>query len=1206
MPTYRLSPEQQKAWYAWMNELSAPRGRRSQIADDLARTVKGTKKESWKTTLTGFFRGEAKALQAIFDDPKRLRVVAGGLEVPPERLREQLSVVSGQPSADGPFDVRVPGFEDFGPVPALEALFAPIVMSEINLPGEGPSSGRGSFELDQVVKSARPRTPPITAAIVVVGGPGMGKSTLLRAVAARLHSDGVHIHPWTPGIPIEGGVIYQDDLDLLEPGQRRQLCEAARTGKCVLLTSTTSGDALLDLPSFRAVYSVCAGYQQWSLGYLDHLEQLIRRRWERKVSFLPLRAWIEDDPFGEQLAGRIDNLGLLARHAADGGQPPAALRQLAPMALHRCVEQVRRRGFPDEAELIELGGEGTLQRLAVSACRRGQVAADRQLLLRAFAEAVDAAVPRQGRRAEHRPTEALVPAVERMLAGGLLYRRGDQVHPRQTTYLVSALGAHLSGAPSLDEELLCACVLHPEWRDAPAAAAEHLGDGGPVLSALLRLPAEVLCQAVPTITRLLATAVRFTDRGDYQRAFRLSLSYWARWRADSRSFTLNLTLTPRPAAQAAGSDGLVSGVAPLLVLALASHRHRELLPHRISPEDVQAGSDLPEALREYLALYQREEISLEQARDAVALGAPFQTDLLLKEEIWCRLPPLNRSATDTPGGFKEEDYQRWWRIAAVPRLRAEPDGSSYIAGTHPAMSILSGLTQEARGAEIWRDAILERLRAHDAAAPDAFVEAIHFTLTRGGRVNEETLRFVWEAAPGRDGLRERVAETLQALDVNKIWSRDGFLGWVLGVVVGEETRASLFDAWIQAVPALWQTFLKAGLPPARVARWALEAERGEEPGAALMELARSDDLEVLELVYQAGSMLASEEALRRLCGMYSPDARRLRLRLAVGAHMFARLDLLRQMVPQQGEDELWLKLAESAETWAQGLLGWAAWALVTPAEDPWGPTLEWLVLLDALLVEDDAAAWAQARPLFGDGDDEKIRQIFQRMRAETRWGRGVSLEELAGAVHIARERGRPDPRPVVERLFELPQARRVVLGGGTNSLWRAAVDLLGLRRVVQILEEDHSAEMLTAARLAALFDIGQEAAVRSLLVHPRLGPDAARVLAARIYTKEERDLLEVLEGLPLVQEGAEPTPHPATWALVEAFRQRDAGAALRWLQERLQGEARAVQVAWWRELVPRIAAGPLRAEALARYLDARRLGQGRGGRAPGETRRQRG
>jgi hypothetical protein len=152
---YTLSPSQQEVW---RNQLpKTPRGTQTQIARALARKCKG-KVESWKTQISSFFKGEDAGLRAIFEHPARLASVAAELKKEPGELRSWLDTARGVPPRDGPLDSRVPGFEDFGPIPILDVFYSPPsgeTRFALNAHGRLSSQGGGQVQLDSLVEVAR-------------------------------------------------------------------------------------------------------------------------------------------------------------------------------------------------------------------------------------------------------------------------------------------------------------------------------------------------------------------------------------------------------------------------------------------------------------------------------------------------------------------------------------------------------------------------------------------------------------------------------------------------------------------------------------------------------------------------------------------------------------------------------------------------------------------------------------------------------------------------------------------------------------------------------------------------------------------------------------------------------------------------------------------------------------------------------------------
>ncbi len=1210
---FNLTPAQQQAWVALLAG-KTPRGAKTAMAKAVARAAKSSNTGSWKTTVSGFFQGREKELRAIFEHPKRLLAAEEALGLDAGQFRDWLEEITVGATQDGPLDVRIVGFEDYGPVPVIDAYFAPPRGAcKIWLPPRstgavtGPSSEcGGTLNIDELLARALPTTPRHAFAMVFCGQPGIGKTTTLKLLKAKLQQSGVMVTAWLPGIKPAGGVILCDDLDLLDAGQRSLLCQTVINSASVLLTATASPDALTDLPHYRAVYVLQDGYEQWSIEYIGHLERLLER-WGRSTSLAPLRKWLEDDLFAMPLTNRLDNLGLLARHVADGGQLPPRYCDLPRWAVSRAAAQIRRRGDSGVALLVEQYGEAALQAVAAQACHGEGLDVPIRTLIDAFFHSASG----RGHQLAMAGPEAnglFIEAAEQLCNTGLFHKRGDRVVPIQPACAVSALGTALVRNGEVHLLLLARAVLAPIWTDALVSAAERIGDGCRILAALLAAPPGVLCQAVPAMTRVLAAEVPFTDASIYRRAFLLCLSAWARWPADQRSMTLELGGPMNAAPPVPNHDRLVNGHAPLLVLAKASRVHRELLPEQIDIKAVASGEYLPDVLRAYMTLLGTAEISATDAQDAVGLGAPFQSKVLLDSEFWRRLPPHTDTVSHMPSGFKLDDYWRWWRIAGVLRLLELPDGDARVAGTHPEHSLVAAQNQPPHGWEPWKNALASQIKRRHPRAAEVFAEAVLFTLNRGGRWNADAVKAVWDAVPGeREALRLAVYQ--QLLGIERVPNGDSLiLPWLLSIVIVAEEREELWDKWSAASPAWvpWKLFVNAGLPQQKLAAWALasvaqkkkthtesddrwlDESKPANNVQALQSLVAGDDVAILELLIRSDSTECSSLALERLSSLTTAPARRLKMELAGESN--ERFRRLANFVPEPSEALLWKQHVAAREVSPFiALARWACYALVTDDSAPWAETLRCLDLIDALLTKQpDGEAlfvtWCHRLNF----ELPNLSEYWQQLQKQAPRSVSGPLADMASVTFLAEKNGCPDPLPLVEAIMARPTIRRHVLAGMHAPLWPAALLYFGQERIIDLLVEDHAAHPNgTLIRLQS-FQTGPAVdLVRSLLAHPLLGEAAAWALAQGVYRSQPSLLSASLQDLPccFVSE-PEAEFHPVAAPLIFEYLRCAPDAALAWLTIQLRGMPTNCRQSLWGKILLSLKPGPHRAQALAEYINA--------------------
>ncbi len=161
MNDLRLTPSQQKVWQSRFAEL--PRGTQTQIAGAIAGAHGNVR--AWCTRVCNFFKGQEGALKSIFPYPKYLKVVAHHVHCTTGDLEEWFAAARGVPHADRALDTRIPGFEDLGAIPILDAFYPPPHReTQYHLIGRPSSSGGGLSNVDQMFEAVRSpslRIPPI-------------------------------------------------------------------------------------------------------------------------------------------------------------------------------------------------------------------------------------------------------------------------------------------------------------------------------------------------------------------------------------------------------------------------------------------------------------------------------------------------------------------------------------------------------------------------------------------------------------------------------------------------------------------------------------------------------------------------------------------------------------------------------------------------------------------------------------------------------------------------------------------------------------------------------------------------------------------------------------------------------------------------------------------------------------------------------------
>ena len=1257
--TYTLSEAQKAIWHQQLGE--QPRGTQRRLAEALARKVKG-KESAWTTQMSNFFKGDDDGLRAIFDHPERLKVVAEGLGLSPRQLRDKLALAQGIPPEDALDEMRVPGFEDLGPRPILEAFYPPAhretqfhlprhpaaqQSAKIHMPLLGletagvHSSSGGQVNLDELTRAAAVKAPGLAKAIVIIGAPGLGKTPLLRALIARLEANGISCEPWQAGTIEEASTVWVDDLGHMDLGHREALLNEVKQRSATMLATSTEEDSLRDIPEERVTCALRTGDETWATGFLDHLQALLKSAWGRDVKLGVLRDWLQDDPYALWLAGRADTVGFLVRHVTDGGKVPVRHRELLRMALSRWAEALRRQKRGAPALMLELTGHCFLGRAAALACLEGGMTVALNDLAR---ELVSASAGLSGDPAGpwgELGAPGMLGVLEAYLDTGLFWREGGRARPAQDAFFVSALGHEL--ARRLDDDALVrAVLLQAPWHAALVAAAEERGDLAPVLEAIARQPASVRCLAFPALTRALASGVQCTRRDLLGHSFLQALRWWAHWSADSRSTTITFGGGPARPASPRPPEALIGGVAPLVAMGIASRQVAGDLRLSLTVEEL-LGLDLGADLHAYLALMGHGDLSAEQAQDALLLGAPFQAHAILDPEVWRRLPGREVMGHDLPGGITREEYALWWRTVAVPRFGQEPNADAWICGTVPGTDITHSMAQVHRGSRIWGDALARRVRAEDALAPAAFIEAVAYALEWGGEANARALIDVWAKLGARDRatLREAGRERLRTLPDNWSYKTD-LARWLLREYADDALRLAIWETWAASLaspgwhPAReeWRQFLEGGLPEERVVRWALETmpevprrtTQGYEPftnrqgqrvlaavspgataqAAALDHLVEHGSLETLDLLQGAPKEWATKARFRLRKDF--PEVWRQRM-LEAAPHLSddERTHILYSIAPRPGEFDLWFDIAEAASNWTERLVRWCQVAVADPDDERrWGLARMGLTMVECVALGPEAgrSAWLElwssedGDPPVGDEGDEaqaqsdasaeaKLEAEFASALAELE-DLGQTLANIGDALTLAWRLKLPGLRELVADVFASTALRPRVLGGYHQSWWVLAYEFLGQDRVIELLvtgHHDRSEDEATIWRLDAITNGGIfDQVVLPLAHHPILGRSALKVIASRIIATRPDLMLKALEGQPLTTDAGE--RDNATLSLVRKLAQSAPQEAIRWLEARLPEASPELRRSWWAGVVPVLAPGAERERALSCWMDA--------------------
>lgn len=1168
MREYELTAEQRRAWEQLVGPRFA-RGVRTRVAQALQDAKEGDL-ASWKTRLTGFVRGAAKELQAVFAVPKRRKVVAQELGVGEAELEVWLLRARGLEVEDDPFKTLVPGFEEYGPVPAhTTPMLPPVRYSAAIDRGHGaePHSGHNLAWPDALCEQLRGRSTRVGHVVWIVGPPGGGRTALLRAGAAALREAGEQVsfwgrmtEPWT--------VLACDDVDQLEPSEREKLLAAFGDGHGgrVLLLSAGHAVNLAPMPPSRCVFSIVPVHVPWAQSLCERLVAQVQARWSLSLDLAPLLAWLEDEPLALAWVPSPASLGVVIRMVADG-QP---LAPDLPTVLRRSMDHLARRarlaGDESSALILEHVGAEALAAAVSRTCREGSDVLKPAEVAREFVAAADGSAGSVAGAWGKLGAPGMLAVVERLRRLGVLAGAGRGLRVVSPVLLGAALGEGLVRA-DIDARLLAAVVLRPEWHLALLAAAQRLGDIAPLLRALLALPPAQLCQAPAAVLPVLALGIRCSEPELVRRAYTLCLAWWLRASPPPRQLHMTLSLAPvAPMYELARPH-------PYLQLAAAATHHRRILPAEWSRDALVDG--LPAPLREYAALLAMTVPTDEEARDRLAVAAPWCGDRIFSAELWARLPP--EESLRTVANLSSDDAQLWWRCFATPRFAAAADGPRRLVGLVGGHAIESAMMQAQRGTAIWRDALALVFREDGELALPAWNRALRFTLQRGGLTNLHALQEIWRLLTMTLRAAVAAASTVILVDTARAdYCFADAVAWLVGQVIPGPSLATVWRALAGAPRAElpWRQFLAREVGASVVLRWALKtlptearAQQASAQGQAITEMLARDDVAVLAALSRARSPW-QEAALSRLCERTDGPARRVRLKLAARADDMLRPELLRRLAADATSDEAqaWRRLAYRAHSLPESF-GLRFIADLAAGDPRWPYTVTALAYMEGLLGEARATChrrWMRTLPrgVFSDPG--------QLLRHPYEVASGV-FAELGGCLALAERRGL-DTGVVARELVDRPNVRSLLAGGAQTPIWLALARVVDAERWLDMLEETASDEQLLPARVGSL--IGAPSLLPRILTRPRLVAAAAQYLDSPAIQPSPDWLAGLCEQLAL------DTFTPAVGRLWGLHLAIAGTAGVERFVRRVSGLDEASRRAWWASVLPRIPDGVARDVAL--------------------------
>lgn len=1113
---YRLSAEELQRWTSSLGPASKKRGTKTRLADALYRE-KVAEHSSCKNMVTDFFKGKPDALRGIFDDPVRLRIMAEGLGLTPDILRDYL-MSAKTAGKDPPFSRRLPGFEDLGAFDIVDVAFSPPAGKKIivaNGVATSVSDGVSSWSFDDLFELATSDDPNLAITIFIVGPDDDARELCLQWLRAKLRQVDVRISDWRRADLEEGAIVLQPDFDRLTLREQSRLLSIAANKRAILFATASIHVPAEDQCGDRVVLLLDSGSAHWALRYLDHLDQLLARH-GHVADLEPVKRWIEDDPRSGWVVDGVDALGLVARHAFDGGEMPFSNRLLVERSSCRAAERLRTRGRGGDALFLETCGNRALGLVAAIACRKDEAWISMEEVARCFVDAADGIAGKAVWRSVG--AAGVLSVVDGLIDVGLLRRRGSLVTISRTQLLVAALGFYIADNLE-DSEVIRAAVLREQWHPSLLAAAEACGDPSRILAAIERQSVGVRHASAPAVTWVLGSGSPPTDRQGFARAFLLTLRWWAMHPQKPAPRTLTLG-SSRPTVPASPTPIRIGGRDPLVALGQISQLYRGELPRGWTAVDL-----LNLELDVSMDLLENPESGAqcdEQAfRLALMIGAPYQSLEILAPDLWACMPRSGDVQAEINYRLCQEDHALWWRTVAAPRLLLDRDGKARVACVHPGHSIWSAMRQNPRGTRIWADALYECMRDGMGGSDEIFIEAMQNYASRGGRWNQDGLDGIWQRLSEqlRAELRPRVAARLCE---GEPWMFDERgVTWMMKTFLAETDLSRLWDDWssrdgVVSLYLPWRSFLDAGVDADRILRWAL-ATIGDQQDHAIEPMSEAATGWLAAQFHQPAH-IPQEAALGHLLSL--GDARLLARLRVFAPHAFAkeagrllvkfpreetreamlgvcddsstpheiRSRILTTIHPRPGEADRWSRFAELS-LHPINRIAHQCQVDCARAEDHgrWRSVCETLELLESL-VEDP------------ERHREFIQQFVSEIDAEQMAAVAVdvcsNLLTYIGSL-LARTRSHVDERgPVVEHVLATPSLRKLVLGGVHAPWWALALELHREEKVLAWLRAGHADDpQATRARLGSV--VLPEAATWAAIADPDLGPLLAGEFAAQ-------------------------------------------------------------------------------------------------------------
>lgn len=691
------------------------------------------------------------------------------------------------------------------------------------------------------------------------------------------------------------------------------------------------------------------------------------------------------------------------------------------------------------------------------------------------------------------PRESVFCVLDAALEGGLFREDGEGLRVRPFAVATAAAGRVLRRSP----ELVPVAAADPLDASAFVAWAEREGTITKPVETLLAMAGPSSCAIPELLTLLLATSLPCASQ-PLRRAVGLLLGWWGHVSQD------DVDWRPR-----------LLGLPALPLLAVTLHARRGSLAAGFDAVGAVAAPKLPPVLGSYASALGLTPPPPEEAIVLAGLAAPGLSGAALSSEFWRRLyDEAEWGQWERRYGLSAETRLTWWRRAILPLLVECGDlGQRVLAGTAPGFRS-SWTVLSTGGIETWWEAVSRRLRDRDDAAPAAIADVAVFVVERMPRpAREELARLVAtvRGVPTRRRLGAAIVARLlgEPAPADEV-VRSDVVGELMARVLLDEHVQQLWEAWsagpFRRLP--WRGFLDAGISARDVAECAARglddlpkrrirfghaslwtwrpgqsaATSDEDPGhQCLRELSNHEDAAVLLVVARLWLDPWSRWAATALGQRTDRGARAARLELAAEVDSTARTHLVRNLLPEEGEGDVWLRLVQACERPAP------------PVDDPQPEELaSWEY--DFRYRAQHALRFRLAHALVDQDTDAPLQPVLEMLSALEEqvadfgplWSTihdGVG--DLVPLLFRAKDLGLPGLADLVRQILLLPGLRSAVMQWSV--VWRLATDLLGWEEALAIVRSTEVTRRgASADYVSSLVRFGPVRALEDLLTEEHL------------------------------------------------------------------------------------------------------------------------